>query len=750
MGPLRDNVSVLVITDPRLVTCPAGILWPALSCCISLIDRLHKKIHNNDLLCLLLAKGICDQLQPHFRLSTAGLQVVRDALKRVLLETMEGGREGHWKVVTSLVEALNANLAGFWNAALLRRYHNIEDPSHETKLVDEKPEKTYAPLDKLPSVDAVAARIRRPVVSETSATSVSAMDSKRQYPQLRAEEARVLREQIVEAVAGRKARLVSIKDTMGMDAQAWIRRLCLGAEDNSYAMATWIRGPDVTSEEVKDEENHQCLRMALCCICALPLGSLPFQGWCCLSGVRSLESLVEQALKGVTDTTQRAARREYVRQVLTNKIVSQPKYPSFHFWHRHCKRAQEDRQVIQAFTKAARTKETMELPAFDECPVCRTKYPRDKGSFPSMEKIAKRIVQMEKKVIRFLPVKEAVDPPVPKLKIVAPPQATNDPEISEPVQEGFESDKGNNDVPETSVPTREDVTSTGVAFMGTLLQAESGCQMSPATLVPPLLDLSLPTHGLTLYDDMMNSSDLEIPRLEDIVATANVSAASSKMNIQEVYEIVDEIVAPQDEQNLDAHEATMGMETEEFDPNVFLNLLERTSLSFMSQDASRENHETNLEEAIPFEPVAAVTDEFSIYTSSNPRATTSIGGSGPCLLRGCGACPYMMPRSNQIGTYRLETAIDCTSDKVLYASMCQTCAMIQGFGYAIGSMRSEVEAVLRQSTGPRQTLLSRCAFGHAPLLVGLERCTTEDDRAQKEALWKTRLNAVTGIEATIT
>ena len=277
--------------------------------------------------------------------------------------------------------------------------------------------------------------------------------------------------------------------------------------------------------------------------------------------------------------------------------------------------------------------------------------------------------------------------------------------------------------------------------------------MSPATLVPPLLDLSLPTHGLTLYDDMMNSSDLEIPRLEDIVATANVSAASSKMNIQEVYEIVDEIVAPQDEQNFDAHEATMGMETEEteeFDPNVFLNLLERTSLSFMSQDASRENHETNLEEAIPFEPVAAVTDEFSIYTSSNPRATTSIGGSGPCLLRGCAACPYMMPRSNQIGTYRLETAIDCTSDKVLYASMCQTCAMIQGFGYAIGSMRSEVEAVLRQSTGPRQTLLSRCAFGHAPLLVGLERCTTEDDRAQKEALWKTRLNAVTGIEATIT
>ena len=216
--PFRERVSVLVLTDPRVIMYPTGVLMPILSSCISLIDRMHEKIKNDDkLLCLLLATGICHLLQPRFRLSKAGLQIVCDALKIVLMEKVERGRNGHWKVVSSLVATLNANLAGFWNAALLRRYHKIEDPCYTTKHVDTAPEKTYAPLDQLPTVEEVAARIRKPRICETSAIPVLPEDSNSQFSRLLVEETKALIEKVSSAVLKRDTTLVRIKDSDEMD-----------------------------------------------------------------------------------------------------------------------------------------------------------------------------------------------------------------------------------------------------------------------------------------------------------------------------------------------------------------------------------------------------------------------------------------------------------------------------------------------------------------------------------------------------
>ena len=225
-NPLRDKVSVLLLTDPRLIRHPNGVLMRKLCSCVALIDAVHKEFPNNgQRLCPVLAFGICTLLQPKFRQSEAGFKLVVEALKEVLLERFKEGRDAHWDVVSKLVEALNTNLRGFWNAAFLRRYHDIRDPSHKTRHVNKFPEKTYAPVIQLPTVDAVMAQIKRPIMADTSPLSVSASESSSLFSRLRAEEVLTLVKQVSTALSGRNADLVRIVDSEGLDAKAWIDRL---------------------------------------------------------------------------------------------------------------------------------------------------------------------------------------------------------------------------------------------------------------------------------------------------------------------------------------------------------------------------------------------------------------------------------------------------------------------------------------------------------------------------------------------
>ena len=395
MDPLRMKVSVLVLTDPRLIRCPNGVLMRKLSACVTLNDAACREYPDDeDLLCSVLADGICTLLQPKFLLSVAGLDLVTRALKCVLLEKIGSGRDGNWEVVCSLVEALNGNLQGFWNAAYLRRYHAIQDPSHKIRHVDRYPEKTYAPADQLPSLNAVIARMKNPIVALTSPLSVSPSESCTMYSKLRVEEVKNLTKQVTSALSEHKADLVKIVHPEGLDAKSWIDRLAKGnvnAFDNPHAMCTWFRDTKATASECRDEEKHQWLREAYCCICSELLASAPFEGWCCLSRTPSLDVLLNNALRDVTDPISYTSRRDSLRQSLVNTVISQPQYPSFHFWHRHCKKADDNRLVIESMTIADKSGGGVKNLRFDECPLCRTRYPREKRDLPSMSKIRHKI-----------------------------------------------------------------------------------------------------------------------------------------------------------------------------------------------------------------------------------------------------------------------------------------------------------------------------------------------------------------------
>lgn len=755
MDPLRDRVSVLVLTDPRIIKHPNGVLLPFIISGIALIHRLHQKFTNDDQqLCLLLAKGLCELLQVNFRLSKAGFQVVCEALRIVLLEKIEEGRDGHWNVASSLVEALNANIEGFWDAAFLRRYHKIEDPSHKTEHVDADPEKTYASSDKLPSVEAVAARIRKPRYCETSAMSVSPTDSTSKFPRLRLEESTALIEQVDSAVNKGDTSLVRIKDPTGMDTQEWVRRLVQGnanAADDPHVMCTWFRKQTVTFAESMDEEKHQWLRLARCCICTDPLGSAPFQGWCCLSGASSLDSLVDQALKDESDPTEREARREELRQQLVNKIIAQPNYPSFHFWHRHCKQMEDERRVIQARAKEMKTNQKIEVTTFDECPMCRTKYPRDETTFPSMEAISKRIVNMEREVSALVP--EAVTPESPRPMIAGTPRpqatieshdTTGDDEIQQPMEERESaSGKEGNDVIATSgvtPPRAVDVASTGLAYVGGLFQADSGCQTSPLATFPPAPVMPNPEHGLTLYDTMMHASDdlnEQVERALEETPMINVpmtSVASIPENISDINELLNDTVFNFDDTPIDdGNELLAATWTLQYlERHPITPLAQNIEASASHQDQTMHTH-ADTDQAQPLEPVAAMVDDVPPVDSD--------GGSGPCG-QNCIACPFMTPRTNRLGAYRLTTRIDCLSKDVIYVSICRTCAKVNGMGYAITSMRSTV-VELQAKSRVRVTNLSKCPLNHDPTIIGLEQGTKDDDDLMnKGSMWKSRFRAM--------
>ena len=226
LDPLRDNVEVLVFTDPRLIWHPIGVMMETVATCQALVSRAHSKITGDEMfLCSSLANGICQLLQPHFMLSHSGLSVVRVALTNELLQKMWHGQSGHCQVVHSLIDALNTNLTGFWNPVLLRRYHRIQDPTYETKHVDSNPEKTYAPLHPQPSVDQVETRIRFPIPSERSVISISPKD---QLPSLHSSEAEALTRQVTLEVLGENAPLVHIRDKANLGSDAWIDRMRRG------------------------------------------------------------------------------------------------------------------------------------------------------------------------------------------------------------------------------------------------------------------------------------------------------------------------------------------------------------------------------------------------------------------------------------------------------------------------------------------------------------------------------------------
>ena len=752
--PFRERVSVLVLTDPRVIMYPTGVLMPILSSCISLIDRMHEKIKNDDkLLCLLLATGICHMLQPRFRLSKAGLQIVCDALKIVLMEKVERGRNGHWKVVSSLVATLNANLAGFWNAALLRRYHKIEDPCYTTKHVDTAPEKTYAPLDQLPTVEEVAARIRKPRICETSAISVLPEDSNSQFSRLRVEETKALIEQVSSAVLKRDTTLVRIKDSDEMNAKDWVRRLLEGnanAVTDPHSMCTWFRERKVTFAEYKDEEKHQWLRLARCCICTELLGTIPSQGWCCLSGVTSLDTLVDQALRDVTDPTERETRREQLRQEIVNKIISQPNYPSFHFWHQHCKQMQDERRFIRAHAKATKTNQKVEVPNFDECPLCCTKYPRDKAFFPSMESISKCIVRMEQSIGGLVPIDSAPQSPRPMLTDISQSQPTI--ESEDPTLEDYKKGQESVEDSRETMPRSVDVTRTGVAYLGALFQAESGCEASPIAMIPPSPVMPDPEHGLTLYDTMMHGSDFSYHTTEEVervleetptIGVAMTSVAPNPVDIGDVNELLSEIF-----QGADIN-ATEDQDSE-FNLEQFFSQLSNVSNSTLAHNIEGtdvgfgEGHATS-DQARPLEPSAAIVDESPITTLTGEMA---VGGSWPCLREKCIACPFMSPGTNQIGVYRLTAKINCLSRDVIYVSMCPVCAKVNGLGHSIGSMLSEVVQLQAQSR-VHTTLLSKCSLNHDAILIGLEQYTTDDDLMEKGAMWKSRLEALSSGEASV-
>lgn len=753
MDRFRENVSVRVLTDPRLIRHPNGVLMRRLCGCVALIDSVHQTFSDDqESLCSVLATGVCTLLQPKYHLSEAGIKVVVQALKCVLLERIKGGRDGHWKVVTLLVEALNANLRGFWNAAYLRRYHDICDPSHKTRHVDKFPEQTYAPLNQLPSVDSVIARIKKPRIADTSPLSVSPSESSTVFSKLRVDEVKTLRDQVVLALAGHNADLVRIVDSQGLDAKTWIERLVKGnanATDNPHAMCTWFRDKKATIQECTDDEKHQWLRETYCCICFELLGSAPFQGWCCLSGAPSLDAILDQALQDETDPIRYSARRDTLKQSLVNKIISQPHYPSFHFWHRHCKQAEDNRKIVENSMRVIRNGGTAKGVRFDECPMCRTQYPRDMATFPSMQKIAQRNERTTKLVSTLVASNALPDlAPVPDQDMAS----------GTDIQETPDSDDEGGTTHEATVQGESlgqsfELVRTGLAYLGALFQKDTGCEASPAAMIPPSPALPLPERRITLYDELVRSQDdssSKITELENVLETTQANGAvvnigtENPLDIAQINDLMDEIRPFHDLAIMEMDEMTEGASTSasmdtdgllrsllNLEDNQLLENIEASALD--REEPEADNTITVDANPTALEPIALDSPEAS-NTHENFGAKT-MGGSGSCGKRQCMACPFLMPRSNHIGTRRLTTTIDCLTKNVVYASVCHTCQILHGINKATGSLREEIQLLQGMSTN-RSTLLSRCSSGHVPTVVGLETFTTEEEALAKSKTWE--------------
>lgn len=756
MDPLRDKVTILVLTDPRLIRHPNGVLMRKLCTCVALIDAVHKEFPNNgQRLCAVLAFGICTLLQPKFHLSEAGFKLVVEALKEVLLERFDGGRDAHWDVVSKLVEALNANLRGFWNAAFLRRYHDIRDPSHKTRHVDKFPEKTYAPVIQLPTVDAVMARIKRPIVADTSPLSVSPSESSSLFSRLRAEEVATLVKQVSTALSGRDADLVRIVDSEGLEAKAWIDRLVKGnanASDNPHAMCTWFRDKRATTSECMDDEKHQRLRETYCCICSELLGSAPFEGWCCLSGAPSLDAILDNALRDEADPVMHASRRDTMKQTIVNKIISQPYYPSFHFWHRHCKQAEDHRLIVEVQTKAMKGEGSLESLQFDECPLCRTKYPRDEASLPSMAKITHKLERATKFVKRVIAnnvlqqssgslddqVSPSTPAPLATQKTLEQPVAPADEKSDDAsVQDGSGIENASEE------RQRLQVARTGVAYFGALFQKDTGCEASPAAMIPPSPAVPPPALHLTMYDEMImppDGGDGELEQaLESIRPSCDVvdTGTQNPLDISQLNDLMEEIdtlhETATDFGNL-ATDEDVGSEIDSFLRHLVFETQDNRLLDNI--EASALDRELGGDDDFIVHNVVSPSQEMIALDSPEDNFGARVmGGSGSCGRGGCTACPLMMPRTNHIGTRRLSTPVDCQTRDVVYASLCHTCQVLHGIGTAKGSMKEEIR-LLGEMSAQRHTLLSRCSLGHVPTIVGLETFTTDEEALAKSAAWE--------------
>ena len=115
----------------------------------------------------------------------------------------------------------------------------------------------------------------------------------------------------------------------------------------------------------------------------------------------SLDSIVEQALKDETDPETKKMQQERLRQELINKMMRQSSYPSFHLWHRHCKKKADAQEIMNAHAEKR-------VAILDECPLCRTKYPRNPVLLPSMKSIFQQIVETTEIVNSLIPLPSSV------------------------------------------------------------------------------------------------------------------------------------------------------------------------------------------------------------------------------------------------------------------------------------------------------------------------------------------------------
>ena len=92
--------------------------------------------------------------------------------------------------------------------------------------------------------------------------------------------------------------------------------------------------------------------------------------------------------------------------------------------------------------------------------------------------------------------------------------------------------------------------------------------------------------------------------------------------------------------------------------------------------------------------------------------------SGPCHCRGCGACRYMEPGSNDFAGERLHSSgINCGSKGIVFVVVCSDCdyRLVE---YAQGTLRSRIAAHEQRNTRRNHFF----AEGHRIRVIGLERC----------------------------
>ena len=108
--------------------------------------------------------------------------------------------------------------------------------------------------------------------------------------------------------------------------------------------------------------------------------------------------------------------------------------------------------------------------------------------------------------------------------------------------------------------------------------------------------------------------------------------------------------------------------------------------------------------------------DAAIRVATSPEMPSP--ASGPCHCRGCGACRYMEPGSNDFAGERLHSSgINCGSKGIVFVVVCSDCdyRLVE---YAQGTLRSRIAAHEQRNTRRNHFF----AEGHRIRVIGLERC----------------------------